>query len=545
MKTPPLSPMLKGSEQRLLRGYGPVACAAVVFLAVALLAPTVAPQRFVTTTSGGSGQGSSGPGAGSSSSLSNRGLGASGVPTIPGLGIAKGCPGLQVPNDSYSPPCTSWSGGNNGGATSQGVTNKTITLALRKTDIMDLAALISALTGQHEQSASPDDVIRTYQVLTEYFNRHFQFYGRKLVIKVYGGKGSPADEALGGGQANAQADAITESQQLHAFADVSIAVPLFSEALISQHVISINPAYPSAAWFARHAPYAWGIWPDCTTVARTVIDFALKYLKGKPAVYAGGALKGQTRKVGLIFPDAPVYADCGTLIKTTLASAGMPIADARSYTLDFSTLQQDAQSNVNAFSSEGITTVLDLTDPVSTFFMTNYASQANWTPEWVEGQIGYVDTDWGAQLFNQAEWSHAFGPSSLGRPQPARATFGYDAYKSISPGSVPAEFSVSLIYQYLDLMAIGIQMAGPNLTPQTFGAGLEAYKSPGAGPQGRWAFPPGSYTAPQDVRIIWWDPNAISLYNGAQGAYVDNGRRYPVGGFPTGSPPIFPNGMGP
>ena len=43
-----------------------------------------------------------------------------------------GCPDreLQVPGDPYSPPCTTFSG-DNGGATSRGVTGDTITVAVR------------------------------------------------------------------------------------------------------------------------------------------------------------------------------------------------------------------------------------------------------------------------------------------------------------------------------------------------------------------------------------------------------------------------------
>jgi hypothetical protein len=98
------------------------------------------------------------------------------------------------------------------------------------------------------------------------------------------------------------------------------------------------------------------------------------------------------------------------------------------------------------------------------------------------------------------------------------------------------------VYQYLDLLAIGIQMAGPDLTPQNFEQGLRAYQSPGVGPEGRWAFPTGRYTAPQDARIVWWQSNATSPYDGYQGVYEDNGQRYPLGAFPAGKPPIFLRG---
>lgn len=550
---------LRGSEDRFLRGYGPVLCAVAAFLVMALIAPTVAPQKLVSIGGSASGvpQGgyptsnsappsqTLGQATGPATSRPNaNSSSAAGAAAGPSMGRAASCPGLQVPNDPYSPPCTTWSGGSNGGATSQGVSASTITIALRQTSIMDLASLISALTGKQTYgTSSTADVIRTYQVLADYFNEHFQFYGRKIQIKVFPAQGSPAEEALGGGQANATADAITEAQQLHAFADVSIDAPSFAQALVNQKVVAINPIYPSNAFFAQAAPYAWGVFADCTTISKTLIDFVVKYLKGRPTQYAAGGLQGQPRKLGLIFPDTPVYASCGNLLQQALAADGMPIADVKTYALDLSTLQQTAQSVVSAFANDGITTVLDYSDPVTTYFMTNYASEDNWTPEWVEGEIGYIDTDWAAQLFNQAEWSHAFGPSSSGSAEPARQTPGYQAYKSVSPGTTPAEDAAELIYQYLNLVAIGIQTAGPNLTPETFAQGLRSFQSPGVGPVGRWAFPAGSYTAPQDARIVWWNRKATSAYDASQGAYEDNGQRYPIGGFPSGQAPIFPNGI--
>jgi hypothetical protein len=347
---------------------------------------------------------------------------------------------------------------------------------------------------------------------------------------------------LGGGQANATSDAITESQQLHAFADVSIDAPTFAQALVGQQVVAINPLYASQQWFAHYAPYAWGAFPSCTTVSAATVDIVKKYLRGR-ATYAGGSLQSKPRRFGLVYPDYPAYATCGTQTKQALKAAGISIADSRTYPLDFSTMQQSAQTVVSAFSAEGITTVIDEADALTTFFMSNYAHQTNWTPEWVESGASYLDTDWAGQLYNQDEWAHAFGPSTLGETKPARSTAAYSAYESVSPSTVPAVSDVELIYEELELVAIGVQEAGPDLTPQTFAAGLRRYQSPGVGDAGRWGFAAGRYTAPEDSRIIWWNPRAVSLYNGGSGAYEDNRHRYAIGGFPAGKPPIFPRGI--
>jgi hypothetical protein len=96
-------------------------------------------------------------------------------------------------------------------------------------------------------------------------------------------------------------------------------------------------------------------------------------------------------------------------------------------------------------------------------------------------------------------------------------------------------------------MAIGIQMAGPDLTPTNLEAGFRAYPGSVDGASnaefGTWGFPPGHFTPELDSWIIYWEPNKISPYNGKAGAYVIASPRYKAGQYPTGAPPL-PTGFG-
>ena len=100
-------------------------------------------------------------------------------------------------------------------------------------------------------------------------------------------------------------------------------------------------------------------------------------------------------------------------------------------------------------------------------------------------------------------------------------------------------FSVDLIYYQMQMMAIGLQMAGPTLSPQTFEKGMFAYP-PKLGPAGYWVFGQHDYTAANDVREIYWDPAATSTYNGKKGAFKEPnpGVRWKQGEIPTGDPTI-------
>ncbi len=118
--------------------------------------------------------------------------------------------------------------------------------------------------------------------------------------------------------------------------------------------------------------------------------------------------------------------------------------------------------------------------------------------------------------------------------QPPTSTIAYAAYKTVRQDE-PA-FSVDLIYYQMYMLAIGIQGAGPNLNPSTFEAGMFAYP-PKLGPVGLWKFSKGDRTAANDVREIYWDPKAISTYNGKLGAYLGTSKeRWQSGQIPKGDP---------
>src|SRR5581483_9541548 len=117
-------------------------------------------------------------------------------------------------------------GKDNGGATYLGVTKDTIKISFRKPveDISDLFGVVRQLAGDKADkvpSFTSADVERTIGDYITYFNRNFQFYGRKLELVHWQGKGSILNEFQGAGQEAAQADAIKAAKELKAFADIS------------------------------------------------------------------------------------------------------------------------------------------------------------------------------------------------------------------------------------------------------------------------------------------------------------------------------------
>jgi Periplasmic binding protein len=548
-------------DRRILKGYGPLAALLVAFVLMAVLVPTVAPTQDVVhetrNVTGGTGSTSNASSTATTTPTSTPTSGASGsTPAAAGTPASGGattagskvtgktgaCAGQteQVPGDPYSPPCIAFAG-SNGGATAPGVTPTAINISYRIPQNSESFQQTLAQLGGANITDTTADIERTINALATYFDTHFQFYGRKLNIEYFNGQGSETNELLGTGQQEADADAVTAAQQLHAFAELNGTTEPYDVALAGQHVISFGAPYLSAAFMGQYAPYMWSIDTECNDVTQATTNFVLKSLSGKNAQWAGGSLQGQPRKVAIIAPSNPWYQQCANAAVAQAKAAGHPVAADIQYQLNLSTLSSQASTIISQLQNDGITTVVCGCDPITPVYLTSRAEEQGYTPEWVVAGVALTDTDIVGQLFQQNEWSHAFGVTFAGPIVPKEDTFGYAAYKSVDPSSEPAN-AVDLIYEQMYEMAIGIQMAGPDLTPQTFQSGMRAYPGSKAGATnalyGTWAFPAGHYTPQMDSAIIYWNPNKISAYNGLQGAYVVASPRYTFANYPGGAAPL-------
>lgn len=537
------------SASRLLRGYGPLLAAALLFLLMATFVPTV--DREVVTASGtgsGLGPGEAGvadvlgdaTGAGGDAAAAGGGAGgtaAGGKAALP-PGVKSGCPDRpkQVPNDPYSPPCVTFSG-YNGGATSRGVTADKIVIAARVLNEPGFQQALADVAGA-QISDTPEDVKRTVLGMVDYFNRRFQFYGRKIDVRFYDGKGSSTTELLGGGQEEAEADATTVAEEIKAFGDMTAGTAPYHDGLTRRKVVAFGAPYMSREWMTARRPYSWSIATDCSIVTESVAEFGAKRLAKRKAEFAGPAYQQQTRRFGLIAPENPWYQECVDAGVKISNQAGNPPSERIKYKLDLGSMSNQATNIIAKLKSANITSVVCGCDPVFPIFLTQKAQEQGYEPEWIVTGTALTDQDIVGQLYDQDQWKRAFGISYLGSPQPLRGSDGYFAYKSVRSDE-PA-FIVDIIYYQLYMIALGIQLAGPDLTPASFERGMFSYPG-GAGRVGTWGFGPRQYTPTQDFREIWWNPEAISSQNGKKGAYieVDGGKRWKPGTLPNSDPKIF------
>jgi len=533
--------------QRLFRGYGPLAILALMLLLMALLIPSKVqkvrtasnpstPNATTNNPTGTTVPGAATPGApgtpgasGTPGAAATDGTYAVGAPP-PGTSA---CPDRadQVPGDPYSPPCFVFSG-DNGGETHHGVNATEIHVAFRLLNEKGFQQTLAELAGASLVD-TPEDVRRTIETLGEYFNTNYQFYGRKIVWDFYDGQGSNTNELLGKGRDKAEVDATTV-QSLGSFADMSANSEPYANALATRDIVGFGDPYLSVKWHDEHAPYIWSIASAGTDVANFAAEYATKKLCGKTADYAGGDLKGLPRKFASFAPENSWYQESVQVARETFTNAGCDPGVNVQYQLDLGTMSNQASNLIAQMQSSGVTTILCGCDPIIPVFLSGTAARQGYFPEFIIVGTALTDTDIVGQLWNQDFAAHAFGVSSLTEPQPAQQSIGYAAYRTIRDDE-PA-FSVELIYYQMAQMAIGLQMAGPNLTPENFQAGMFSYPRK-LGPAGSWGFGDHDYTTADDVREIYWDRNAISNYNQKQGAFVETDhQRYAKGQIPGGDP---------
>lgn len=496
-----------------LKGYWPLLLGMVVVAAVILVAPSTGPEAEVQ--------------ANDDVAQVDEGRPASGWGDT-----VTACDGEQVPGDPYSPPCFAFDG-DNGGETSKGVTDDTITVTYRQTPEPNVLALLAQLMGI-EFDETAEDFQRTVAGLIDYFNANFQMYGRKIDLEIFDGQGTVTSELVGGGREAASTDALKAAVEIGAFADVTASSQPYSEALASNRTIAFGAPYLSREWFGEHRPYAWSLLSDCSVVGEAASAYGLARLIGQPADRAGGDLRGRTRKMAVISPNNAEYKRCTEAGLKVVTDAGQKIDYVTDYALDLGRIPNQATSIATEMVRQGITTISCFCDPFMLLNLTQQIDAAGIDPEWIVTGVGFIDIDIIGQGLSKSneQWDGAFGASPLGVQPELEDSPGYKAFKSVRPDEEPSA-AVDIFYYQLYQLALGIQMAGPDLTPETLETGLFSYPEH-TGPSGTWDYlvdeagKPVSFTPIIDLREVVWDPKARSPFNGEQGSYVGvgDGRRF-------------------
>ena len=166
---------------------------------------------------------------------------------------------------------------------------------------------------------------------------------------------------------------------------------------------------------AAQAPYRWGgNDPDAASMASA--EVIGKNLVGKKAQYAGGAVKGTTRKLGMVLIkdniDESLFEKTlgkykGTIVNTqTYVGSGGALGDA-------TVAQEQAPVMVTKMKDAGVTTVVLFTDVAMNKALMQQATAQEWFPEWFVTGAGYFDLPVLAQAYPAEQAEHTFGISLI------------------------------------------------------------------------------------------------------------------------------------
>ena len=436
--------------------------------------------------------------------------------------------------DPQSPPCVNYWQGDNGGATSRGVTRDEIRIGIRP-----------GLSSQAPTRAA----------IIEFFNRRFELYGRKLRAVTVS---SPCD-AVG------QRAAAAKAEELGIFAMVgSPCAPLdmrpFVAELARRGVVSIDdtPAFQTQANLTALRPYAWTYGPTLDVSLANTAEWACRQLVGRAPRYGAEPSLAAQRSFAILRraddnggtpPDVSILDDglrgCGAPVRVVeLPRHGAdPLENYGAYRATLAQLR-----------SEGRTTLICVCRSNELYLAQNAADENQYRPEWINPAMVELSSDMGSQGNGSTQDAFVFGLGAANKPQPVESHPAGQAIREVDPslsfGFSGNDFdSVVSLYHALLVFASGVQGAGPTLTPQSFEKGLMSTKfpNPGAGAAPFWqahvGFGPDDRSMTDDFAVIYRDPNAnsdkVQTYARAGWCYLDRGTRWRRGSWPSTEQQLF------
>jgi len=272
-------------------------------------------------------------------------------------------------------------------------------------------------------------------------------------------------------------------------------------------------------------------------------EWTCKQLAGYPAANAGTKYQTTKRKFGIFMNT--YLADDPTnpkpLIEALAKCGAAPASGDVFYNSTASNTEIAAK-----FQADNVTSIFCLCASSGPASIMSSAEAAQYEPEWIFSSYGYSDDPYFIKVAaNPPQLQHAFGLTEQPPSTPLVDQPVYWAVNSVDPTFTWDYSDINRAnnlepYRSLLMVAAGIQMAGPHLTPETFAEGLRKaifpnpmfYTKPGA-----VGFGDGTRTMTTDSAVWWWSNSANEPDDANSGGpgtdcYVDNGRRYSLGEWP-------------
>ncbi len=459
--------------------------------------------------------------------------------------------GRQDGISGYMPPCASWAGGDNGGATARGVSADSV-LVVHWTPQSDpgTEAILSG-AGLADTAAT---VQRAQDALFRYWNDHVETYGRTVELVHIDASGpSSSEEAM-------RADALRIAEEIRPFAvvDATGGMPLIlTRELAQRGVVCICTNSRTSQTYTEVPPLIFNDYPTADEYAAHAAEYIGKKLEGgRTAVHAGDdqtvgqTFRTQQRRYGIVYlngtqgtvdPDR-VRAKDVMLRELGKWGIGPDRIETIGYIYDPGRNQADMTNMIAKLKGAGVTTVIPFWDPLTPILLTQEATRQQYYPEWFNIGLGLSDTTTAARLYDQSQWSNAFGITPLWVTwETVENSVGYREFHHGCPECSPGDEGnlINIYREPIENLFYGIHLAGPRLTNESFVRGMWSYPPTG----GTAAMPLQYYTREfpgeiKDFAEFWYDVDASGPdERGEQGRGViwkaANGARYQLGQWTT------------
>jgi hypothetical protein len=447
----------------------------------------------------------------------------------------------------FANPCVPAFEGDNGGATSPGVTGDTIKVVYYAPE---QSADLTSILGGMGINDTAEQRVATLEDYTELFSSVAETYGRTVELVRYAATGA-ADDVVA---SRADAIDVIAMEPFAVLGGPALDRGTFAQEIADAGILCFGCAgYLPDDMILDMAPYVWALAPSTNQMLGMLqawVDAASGSGQEDTAAFAGGELQGQPRKTGVIHfeQDPPIFAETTAEQQDRFDT---DVALTESYVLDLPNMPAKAAELIAQFKAEDINTIVFMGDPFMPGYLTEAATAQDYYPEWIFTGTALTDTNALARAWDPAQMERAYGISQLAVPTDQDLQEAITLYRWYFGGEdtmPPAPSQYALIAPGASWLLSGIHMAGPELTPETFARGLFRIPPAGGGPSnpqvsfGNWGvFPEIDYHAIDDSVEMWWDPTVeVEDERGAPGTGAwrrsNGGERFTIGEAPPPRP---------
>ncbi|HEX9890166.1 MAG TPA: hypothetical protein VGA69_11850 [Nitriliruptorales bacterium] len=395
---------------------------------------------------------------------------------------------------------------------------------------------------------------RALQAFVRHFEQYYELYGRSLELV-------PVPRPQAGGPEVERAYAVEIAETVAPFAVlhyISGSEPFYRE-LAARGVVAIDigSAPMMTTTYAALHPHVWGLYPAVEQALEATGRLVCGALAGHPASHGGPDVSGTPRRFGVVVQRWPGRTTEARALLARLEACG---ADHLVYDVD---RDADVDLLIQRLQADEVTTVTCVCVQ-SVGWLAKAADEAGYEPELLTHGLGdHASPSRAHKITSRAQRGHVFGlepglrqvSQSVGGRTSLEEQYWYQAATEQDPdlrfdrSSLARIESAYAYYAQLLVLSSGIQAAGPELTPEAFGTGLErqAFPSRGAGQAPWWqpsvGFGPGDHTFNSDFALTWWQLSSEAeeqarRYPGSY-CYVGDGQRFGADTLPPGADTMF------